>query len=100
MSRLIDLPPCYVGSYFGEVKSMIWIEVTDNYGPFSAEFRINRSVNNAQNVRFLNEMNQGALVWTKNYESSSSPDVIIDNVVIWHNPQTNSEAYCIQTEII
>ena len=100
MSRIIDLPPTYAGSFFGEVKSIIWFEATENYGPLSVEFRINRSVNIAQNVRILNQMNQGALIWEKEYQSSSSPNIVIDYVTIWHNPQTNSESYCIQNESI
>lgn len=99
MSVIIDLPSSYIGSNFGQVKSMIWFEVTENNGPFSIEFRVGRSVNNSQEVKILNQDNQGALVWAKTYEASSSPDIIIDNVVIWHNPQVNSESYCIQTEV-
>jgi hypothetical protein len=100
MSRLIDLPPVYKSSYFGQVSSIIWIEASDNYGPFSVEFRIDRSVNYTQTVQIVNDINQGALVWQKRYEKSSNPDRIIDNVVVWHNPRLNSSAYSIQTQVL
>ena len=40
MSKLIDLPPAYKATYFGDVTSIIWVEVSENNGPFSLEFRI------------------------------------------------------------
>jgi hypothetical protein len=100
MSKLIDLPPAYKTTYFGDITSIIWVEVSDNNGPFSLEFRIDTAVNYTQSVKVINRDNQGALVWMKNYEKSTIPDRIIDNVVVWHNPQVNSESYSIQTEVI
>jgi len=100
MSKLIDLPPAYKSSYFGDITSIIWVSASDNYGPFSLEFRINTVVNYTQSVKVINRDNQGALVWFKNYEKSTVPDKIIDNVVVWHNPRVNSESYSIQTEVI
>jgi hypothetical protein len=100
MSKLIDLPPAYKATYFGDVTSIIWVEVTENNGPFSLEFRINTAVNYTQSVKVINRDNQGALVWMNNFQKSTVPDTIIENVVVWHNPDVNSESYSIQTEII
>ena len=96
MGALIDLEAKYVNSYFGDVSTIVWFEVTPNNGPFSLEFRVERSRESTQIIQATNPNNGNAVVWQKQYEASSNPQIVRDYVTIWHNPQTNSEVYSIQ----
>lgn len=96
MATLIDVPEFYVQSYFGDVRGIIWFEVTPNNGPFSMRFRVYRASAQVQNIQVTNPNNSAAIVWQKEYEASSNPNPVIDLVTIWHNPQVNSDVYSIQ----
>lgn len=96
MATLIDLEPRYANSYFGNVNTIIWFEVTDNYGPFSVELRIQRNKSIGQTVQVTNTNNINTVVWNKQYSPSTNPQAVIDVATIWHNSQTNSAVYSIQ----
>lgn len=96
MGTIIDLEPKYNNSYFGDIKSIVWFEVTENYGPFSIEMRIEKQRDQPQLILITNTNNTNTIVWNKEFEASSNPTPVTELITIWHNPQSLSEVYSIQ----
>lgn len=96
MGVSIDIPDKYINSYFGEVKTCVWFEVTQNNGYFSTEFSVQRNVFQNINIKLINSNTSSSTIWQKVYQKSSNPDLIEDYITFYHNPLANSKYYSIQ----
>jgi hypothetical protein len=80
-------------TYFGSVSKCVWFEVTDNYNYFSVELRIQRLQTNNVNIQISNYNSSNTNLWSKIYQLSSNPTIVVDTIKLNHVPEQNSQVY-------
>jgi hypothetical protein len=93
MENTLTIPEKNYNTYFGDVKKVVWFEVTDNPNYFQINFRIQRLQTKNVSIRLGNLDSQYSSLWSKVYPLSSNPQIVEDQLKISHVPTQNSTTY-------
>lgn len=93
MENTLTIPEKSYNTYFGDVKKVVWFEVTDNYNYFEINFRIQRLQTKNVTISLSNLDSAYSNLWSKIYPLSSNTTIIEDNLKISHVPTQNSTVY-------